>query len=138
MEKARPVRRFDLRARRSRQRVGWLRAGRRVALCIAIAATIAAVEAASDPLPMRSIEVTPQRVKEGKALFVTCAACHGLNGEGRMARLDVDSAVDFDIETPAVRGPTAPLVFPRAQNAHFLQVLTQKRLAAEPPYISGH
>ena len=84
MEKARPVRRFDLRARRSRQRVGWLRAGRRVALCIAIAATIAAVEAASDPLPMRSIEVTPQRLKEGKALFVTCAACHGLNGEGRM------------------------------------------------------
>lgn len=35
------------------------------------------------PAAMRSVEITPAKVAEGKALFQQCAACHGEEGEGR-------------------------------------------------------
>ena len=44
----------------------------------------AAASGAKPPDKMRTVEVTPQKINQGKQLFAQCAACHGVQGEGRV------------------------------------------------------
>ena len=56
------------------------------ALILAVAATLLAACSGGGPGTgnVRSVEVTPQAVATGKALFATCAACHGPDAQGRI------------------------------------------------------
>ena len=61
------------------------RISRSIGTGLAIAVAIVALDAVSDSAqPMRTIEVAPEAVAEGQALFAVCASCHGARGEGRM------------------------------------------------------
>lgn len=68
---------------------------------------------------MRTLEPTPERAAQGKALFAACGACHGVTGEGRTGigpRLASDSFLaaasdDFLVRTIA-KGRTGTTMIP--------------------------
>src|SRR5215210_9202888 len=82
-----------------------------------------------------------QQVQEGRALFqVTCASCHGLNGEGQTTGsiqgpplIGVGAAaVDFQVATGRM-----PMSRPEAQAPDKRNVYTEEEIAALAAFVAS-